>query len=150
MKPLNFDYYYGTEADQYTFLRIPRVLITAPHFKKLSMDAKVLYGLMLDRMGLSMKNHWLDNQNRVYIYFTLEDIQECLSCGHNKGVKLLAELDTATGIGLIERIKQGQGKPTRIYVKNFNLQPDSEPDSEVIHRGNPDFPNANVQTSPFR
>ena len=146
MNTLNFDYHYGTEADQYTFLRIPRLLITAPHFKKLSMDAKVLYGLMLDRMGLSMKNQWLDKLNRVYIYFTLEDIQECLSCGHNKGVKLLAELDTATGIGLIERIKQGQGKPTRIYVKNFNLQPDSE----VIHKGNPDFPNANVQTSENR
>ena len=146
MNTLPFNYHYGTESEQYTFLRIPRLLITAPHFKNLSMEAKVLYGLMLDRMGLSMKNQWFDDQNRVYIYFTLEEIQECLSCGHNKGVKLLAELDTNTGIGLIERIKQGQGKPTRIYVKNFNIQPNEE----EISRGNPDFPKQELQTSQNR
>ena len=146
MKTPNFDYYYGSEADQFTFLRIPRVLITGPHFKKLGMEAKVLYGLMLDRMGLSMKNGWLDEHNRVYIYFTLDEIQECLSCGHNKGVKLLAELDAGTGIGLIERVKQGQGKPTRIYVKNFNIMPFSED----AGNGTLDFPNQEVQTSEKR
>jgi len=146
MKTLNFDYYYGAQADQFTFLRIPRVLITEPHFGRLSMEAKVLYGLMLDRMGLSMKNGWLDEHRRVYIYFTLEEIQGCLSCGHNKGVKLLSELDVGTGIGLIERIKQGQGKPTRIYVKNFNIPPHSE-DTD---NGTPDFPKEEVQTSQKR
>ncbi|MCL2576312.1 MAG: replication initiator protein A [Defluviitaleaceae bacterium] len=118
---LNFDYHYGTQADQYAFLRIPRALITEPYFKSLSMDAKVLYGLMLDRMELSMKNGWLDNQSRVFIFYTLEDIQETMSCGHNKGVKLLAELDTKTGIGLIERVKQGQGKLRRPFEKPTNI-----------------------------
>lgn len=74
---------------------------------------------MLDRMGLSMKNKWVDEQNRVYIYFKLEDIMGYLNCRHDKGVKLLAELDGATGIGLIERQKQGMGKPNRIYVMNY-------------------------------
>jgi hypothetical protein len=143
MKSFNFDYYYGAEADQFTFLRIPRVLLTAPHFKCLSMEAKVLYGLMLDRMGLSIKNQWLYNHNRVYIYFTLDDVQANLSCGHNKGVKLLSELATGTGIGLIERVKQGQGKPTRIYVKNFNFQPDTD----IPPSGKQDFRKAELQTS---
>jgi len=146
MSNLNFDYHYGTQADQYAFLRIPRALITEPHFKKLSMDSKVLYGLMLDRMGLSMKNSWVDEHNRVFIYFTLEDIQEHMACGHNKGVKLLAELDTKTGIGLIERVKQGQGRPTRIFVKNFVLPPKNN----TAKTGNQDFPKQEVQTSENR
>jgi len=74
---------------------------------------------MLDRMGLSMKNGWLDKQDRVYIYFTLEDVQEYMNCQRDKGMKMLAELDSEKGIGLIERVKQGLGKPTIIYVKKF-------------------------------
>ena len=74
---------------------------------------------MLDRMSLSMKNGWMDNQNRIYIYFTLEDAVELLGCGHGKAVRLFSELDSVKGIGLIERKKQGQGKPAKIYVKNF-------------------------------
>ena len=143
IKPLCFDYYYGAEADQFSFYRIPRVLMTAPHFKKLSSDAKILYGLMLDRMSISMKNGWIDNNNRVYIFFTLEDVQENLSCSHTTGVKILAELDTDNGIGLIERIKQGQGRPTRIYVKNFNLHQENS-DQPL---GTPDFKNVEVKTS---
>lgn len=114
-----FDYYYGGEAEQYSFYRIPKVLFVDVHFQNLSCEAKVLYGLMLDRMSLSMKNGWVDEQNRVYIYFTLDEVQACISCGHDKGVKLLAELDSDKGIGLIQRVKQGLGKPTKIYVKNF-------------------------------
>jgi len=143
MKTPDFDYYYGTQADQFTFIRIPRVLITEPYFKKLGMEAKVLYGLMLDRMGLSIKNGWLDNENRVYIFFTLDDVQEYMNCKHEKAVKLLAELDTCKGIGLIERIKQGQGKPTRIYVKNFITKPKSESATSGIS----DFRKTEVQTS---
>ena len=114
-----FDYYYGTEAEQFSFFRIPRVLIQDPRFKQVSTDAKLLYGLMLDRMSLSMKNGWLDEENRVYIIYTLENIMEDLNCGKDKGVKILAELDTVKGIGLIERKKRGLGKPSIIYVKNF-------------------------------
>ena len=114
-----YDYYYGGEAEQYSFFRIPKILFTDAHFKSLSCEAKILYGLMLDRMSLSMKNGWIDQENRVYIYFTLEDALECMCCGHDKGVKLFAELDNDKGVGLIQRVKQGLGKPARIYVKNF-------------------------------
>ena len=82
-----FDYYYGTEAEQFSFFRIPRVLIQDFRFKQVSTDAKLLYGLMLDRMSLSMKNGWLDEENRVYIIYTLENIMEDLNCGKDKGVK---------------------------------------------------------------
>ncbi len=84
-------------------------------FKHVSTDAKLLYGLMLDRMGLSARNGWYDEEN----YYPLDDIKEALNCGNEKAVKLLAELDTGKGIGLIQRIKQGQGKPARIYVKRL-------------------------------
>ena len=102
-----YGYYYGNEADQYTFYRLPKTLFTNNRYKDLSDGAKILYGLMLDRMSLSIKNAWLDEQNRVYIYFTLEDVQEYMNCQRDKGMKLLAELDTDKGVGLIERVKQG-------------------------------------------
>ena len=125
--------------------------MTASHFKKLSSDAKILYGLMLDRMELSMKNGWIDNDNKVYIFFTLEDVQESLSCSHTTGVKILAELDSDNGIGLIGRKKQGQGKLARIYVKNFNLDvtnPEPSVDNcESDAGGNPDFKKVEVKTS---
>ena len=108
-KPV-FDYYYGEESESCSFYRIPRLLIMGERFSGLSMDAKLLYGLMLDRMNLSARNGWYDDAGRVYIYYTLEEIQESISCGHGKAVRLLAELDTGKGIGLIERTKQGQGK----------------------------------------
>lgn len=114
-----FDYYYGGESEQFAFYRIPRQLVTGSYFKNLSTDAKLLYGLLLDRMSLSMKNGWYDEQGRVYIYYPLDEIQEALCCSHGKAVRLFAELDTGKGIGLIERIRQGQGKPARIYVKQF-------------------------------
>jgi len=119
LKSHQFDYYYGKQAEQFTFYRIPKKLFTDPTFANISSDAKVLYGLMLDRMSLSLSNEWKDDQDRVFIYFTLIEIQELMNCGHNKAVRLLAELDTEKGIGLIERVKQGMGRPTRIYVMNF-------------------------------
>lgn len=134
-----FDYYYGDESNQFSFYRIPRQLITGKQFRKLSTDAKLLYGLLLDRMGLSAKNGWYDGQGRVYIYYTLEEIQEDLNCGHEKAVKLLAELDsTAKGFGLIERVKQGQGKPTKIYVKRFTTR--EIPPQPVEPQGIPRLP----------
>lgn len=112
-EPGALKYFYGTEAEQYTFYRIPKVLFTDPGFKQTTGDAKILYGLMLDRIGLSIRNSWLDEQNRVFNYFTPE---EAMGCGHNKAVALFIGLDK---VGLIERKKQGQGRPTKIYVKNF-------------------------------
>ena len=112
-----FDYYYTHEAEQFTFYRIPKALFTEPLFQDLSVEAKVLYGLMLDRVGLSIRSGWVDEQDRVYIYFTVADIQQQLGCGHNKAVRLLKELDT--DMGLIRRKRQGLGRPDRIYVMNF-------------------------------
>lgn len=116
---MTFDYYYGDEAEQFSFYRIPRLLIKDKQFKSLSSDAKLLYGLMLDRMSLSMKNGWLDENNRVYIIYTIDNIIEDLGCGRDKAIKILAELDNNKGIGLIERIRRGLGKPNIIYIKNF-------------------------------
>ncbi len=121
MGEIIFDYYHGRESEQFSFFRIPKVLYTDPIFKILSSDAKVLYGILLDRMELSMKNNWVDENNRVYIYFTIENIMEVMGWGNKKSVKVLSELDTEKGIGLIEKQRQGQGKPTKIYVKNFIL-----------------------------
>ena len=116
---LSFPYYHGYEGEQFSFYRIPKLLMSSEHFRKLSTDAKLLYGLMLDRMSLSMKNHWLDDQGRVYIFFPVEEVMQILHCKSEKATKLLAELDSKKGIGLIERVRQGQGKPSIIYIKNF-------------------------------
>ena len=118
---LQFDYFYGSEAEQFSFYRIPKILFKDKMFKDVSTDAKVLYGLMLDRMGLSVKNRWFDEENRVYIVYTIMDIMEDLNCADQKAGKLLSELDTVKGIGLIERRRQGLGKPNIIYVKNFRI-----------------------------
>ena len=125
---MNREYFYGEQADSYSFYRIPRQLITGEKYKGLSVEAKLLYGMMLDRMGLSLRNGWLEKTGRVYIYYTVEEIQSDLGCGHVKAGRLLAELDTVKGIGLIERVRQGQGKPTKIYVKKFS--PDPPPQGE--------------------
>ena len=103
------DYFYGDESEQFIYFRIPRLLITSPRFKHLSTDAKLLYGMLLDRMGLSARNNWYDADGRIYIYYTVEEICGDMNCGRDKAMKLLSELDTGKGVGLIERIKQGQG-----------------------------------------
>lgn len=115
-------YFYGDEAMQFTYFRIPCQLITHPRFKHLSTDSKLLYGMLLDRMSLSIKNEWYDDTGRVYIYYTVDEVCSNLNCGRDKAMRLLAELDTGKGVGLIERKKQGQGKPTQIYVKRFTTQ----------------------------
>jgi len=151
-----FDYYYGDESNQFSFYRIPRQLITGDRFKRLSTDAKLLYGLLLDRMGLSAKNGWYDEQGRVFIYYTLDEIQEDLNCAHGKAVKLLSELDTGNGFGLIERVKQGQGRPTKIYVKRFTTRekppqpaaPQDVPRLPIF--GSQDFSKSEVKSSEKR
>jgi len=135
---INFEYFYLDEAEQFSFYRIPKLLFTNPIFSEISTDAKVLYGLMLDRMDLSYKNNWVDDKNRVFIYFTLEDAMKQLNCKKDKGVKLFSELDINGGIGLIERKKQGQGKPVRIYVKSF-MQTSEKPKSRVRKNRSQDF-----------
>ena len=128
MQEIQFDYFRGMEAEQYSFYRVPKVLFTAECFKSLSCEAKVLYGLMLDRMSLSIKNRWFDEEDRVYIIFTVDEIAELLNCGTQKAVKLMKELDTNQGIGLIEKKRLGLGKPNVIYVKNFILKEKRSPE----------------------
>ncbi len=144
-------YFYGDEAMQFTYFRIPCQLITHPRFKHLSTDSKLLYGMLLDRMSLSIKNEWYDDTGRVYIYYTVDEVCSNLNCGRDKAMRLLAELDTGKGVGLIERKKQGQGKPTRIYVKRFTtqempLQPEKKPEPPAPPPG-VEF--ADVQKSDF-
>ncbi|WP_352415951.1 replication initiator protein A [Oscillibacter ruminantium] len=110
------NYFYGNEAELFAFYRIPKVLITDNRYGNMKCEAKLLYGLLLDRMTLSMKNGWLDAQNRAFIYYTIESIMEDLSCGHGKAGLLLAELER---YGLLERKRQGLGKPDRLYVLKF-------------------------------
>lgn len=124
----NPKYIYGEENENFSFFRIPRALVKNKRFRDLSTDSKLLYGLMLDRMGLSLQNGWQDTEGRAFIYFTLEEIQATLACGHNKAVHLLAELEQ---YALIERVKQGQGKPAKIYVKKISTaDTDSGEDTE--------------------
>lgn len=111
-----FDYYYGNEAEQFSFLRVPKFLFTHETFIYMSCDAKILYSLMLDRMSLSVKNSWLDEENRVYIIFTQEEARQCMNFGNDKCVKIFKELEE---IGLISRKNRGMGRPALIYVKNF-------------------------------
>ena len=119
---IKLSYFYGREADQYSFYRIPKLLFTEEYFKKISVEAKVLYGLMLDRMSLSMKNQWFDTEGRAYIYYSLEDIMDAMGCSNKKAISIMKELDIESGIGLIEKKRQGQGKPTMIYLKQFMIQ----------------------------
>lgn len=119
---MQFEYFYGSQAEQFSFYRIPKILFKDKTFRGVSTDAKVLYGLMLDRMNLSVKNRWFDDESRVYIIYTVSDIMDELGCAEQKAIKLLSELDIKKGIGLIERKRQGLGKPNIIYVKNFVYQ----------------------------
>ena len=98
---MQYEYFYGAQAEQFSFYRIPKALFTEPNFRELSTDAKVLYGILLDRMSLSLKNQWLDAQNKVYIIFTVEEIMDALNCANQKATR------------------QGLGRPNLIYVKNF-------------------------------
>lgn len=127
---INFDYYYGIEAEQFSFYRVPRLLIKDERFKGLSSDAKLLYGLMLDRMSLSMKNGWLDDENRAYIIYTVDAIMEDLGCSKPTCTKIMRELDSENGIGLIEKKRRWLGKPDIIYVKNFSSVPDEKEENE--------------------
>ena len=114
---MTLDYFYGQAGELFSFYRIPKALFQETRFQELSTDAKTLYGILLDRMSLSVKNGWLDEQNRVFIIFTIEDVKRALCCADNKATKLLRELEK---FGLIERKRRGLGKPSLVYVKNFS------------------------------
>ena len=115
MERLELEYYYGQEAEQFTFYRLPKALITDPRFKDISNSAKLLYGLMLDRMSLSARSGWFDDENRVYIKYSVKSIMEDMNCSKMTAVGLLKELQ---GIGLVD-VVQRNGLANIIYVKNF-------------------------------
>ena len=150
---IRFRYYYGKEADQYSFLRVPKLLFSDKLFRKLSTDAKLLYSLMLDRMSLSIKNGWKDELDRTYIIYTIDQMAEDLGCSRDKAIKAAAELDSKKGIGLIERIRHGQGRPDTIYVMNFvvNEDTDNTKDTATLPSyddGSISAPEVDVETSP--
>ena len=120
---MTLDYFYGQAGELFSFYRIPKALFQESWFQNLSTDAKTLYGILLDRMSLSAKNGWLDEQGRVFIIFTIEDVKRALCCADNKATRLLRELE---GFGLIERKHRGQGKPCLVYVKNFSSESSKE------------------------
>ncbi len=142
---MDFDYFYVEQSENYTFYRIPKLLFTEEMFEGLSTEAKVLYGLLLDRISLSRENGWIDKEGRVYVFYTIRTIKGALRCANTKACGLLKELDA---FGLIERRKQGQGRPTIIYVKDFSRFPKSEfkdsdnENSSVPVIGIQDFPKA--------
>lgn len=131
---VTFKYFEGQDAEQFSFYRIPKQLFTVSYFKGLSSDAKILYGLMLDRISLSVKNHWFDEENRAYIYFSIDDVMELLGCGKNKAIKCMKELDVETGIGLTQKRRQGFGKTNMIYVKTFLVESQAAEQTSVTEQ----------------
>ena len=116
----DLDYFYGQSSELFSFYRIPKLLFQDSRFQPLSTDAKTLYGILLDRMSLSARNGWLDKAGRVFIIYTVQEVQDSLGCADKKATKLLRELEE---YGLIERKRRGLGKPDLIYVKNFSSEP---------------------------
>ena len=114
---MTLDYFYGQAGELFSFFRIPKALFQEQRFQNLSTDAKILYGILLDRMSLSAKNGWRDEQGRVYIIYTVREVQKSLCCAEHKAVKLLRELED---IDLVERKRRGLGRPSLIYVKDFS------------------------------
>ena len=129
---MTLDYFYGQAGELFLFFRIPKALFQEQQFQDLSTDAKTLYGILLDRMSLSVKNEWFDKKGRVFIIFTIEDVKRTLRCADNKATRLLRELEE---FGLIERKRRGQGKPCLVYVKNFSAESSKE---RVKNRDNDD------------
>lgn len=118
---MKFDYYYGSQADQFNFIKIPKIILLDKTFSSLSIQAKMLYGVLLDRMGLSMKNGWYDSENKVYIIYQIAEIQEDLGFSKKKAIDYLTELEV---FGLVEKKRRGLGLPSILYVKSFLQQKD--------------------------
>ena len=147
---MEFDYFYGPEdAEQYQFYRIPKLLITSDQFKDVSVEAKLLYGLMLDRLSLSIKNGWFDALNRAYIIYTIDEVMEDMHCRSQKACKLVAELEKTAG--LIKKKRQGLGKPSLIYVLKFStVSPQNSSESKFLNFENQNSGDVKIKTQEFR
>lgn len=134
---MKFDYFYEEQSESYSFYKIPKVLFTEELFGGLTTDAKVLYGLLLDRVSLSKKNAWIDAEGKVYVFYTIKNVKESIRCANTKACALMKEL---ADFGLIERKKQGLGKPAIIYVKDFTRFRNPElMNSEMQNSGAPNI-----------
>lgn len=145
---MGFDYFYGRGTEQFAFYQVPKISITDDRFAGITMDSKFLYSLLLDRSSLSAKNGWLDEEGKIYIYYTFEQIMADMHCANQKATKLLKELETKAG--LIERQKQEQGKPTRIHVKDFatGLHGNGDRKSKIVTHDNHESRDVKI-TSPY-
>ena len=140
---MNYIYYNG--AERYQFYRIPKLLFTNSNFQSISCEAKILYGLMLERAGLSVQNGWLDEDGKVYIFFSAEEVSNSANCAVKKAFKILSELDS---VGLIRRKMRGQGKPTKIYVMEPSPDDYREP-SQTGQKDQSRLPQMTTQEQPF-
>lgn len=113
---MGLDYYYKNEADKYSFIRIPKAMMTEELFASLSIQAKILYGLLLDKLGEASKNKWIDDENKVYVIYPITEIMDDMNVSKGKAVGSLSELED---IGLVEKHPRGMGQPSLLYVKNF-------------------------------
>lgn len=152
-----FTYFSGSESDAYIFVKVPKQILTDEGFRDLSAWAKLLYGLLLDRMSLSAKNGWIDEENRVYICYPIAEIMKDLNCSRSTAVKSMKELDTDGGIGLVEKRRRGQGSSNVLYVKKFYQETEemvqksknqtSEEKEAVSEVHNAEFKKSKIQTS---
>ena len=115
---MDFIPYKSNETLEHKYYQIPQELfINAKYKNKLNLDSKILYALLLDRLSLSQKNHWIDEDNNVYLIFTREEVQEKLNLSDKtvtKSFKILME------VNLVQEKRQGLGKPNLIYVGKIN------------------------------
>ena len=111
----------------------------------MSAEAKILYGIMLDKLDLSVKNKWGDEKGRVYIIYTIEQIMADMNCADQKATKLLDELEKKCG--LIERRRQGLGKPNLIFVKNFITDVEGSVATQIQNREKHDSGAVNITTA---
>ena len=119
---MTLDYFYGQSGELFAYFRIPKALFQDSRFRQLSTDARTLYGILLDRMSLSVKNNWLDEQGRVYIIYTVREVQESLCCAEHKAVKLISPMpSTALSARFVQTIirKKNPRRRKKIVTRFF-------------------------------
>lgn len=121
---MTFAYYEKDQAEQYSFIRIPKAMMTEDVFAPLSVEAKILYGLLLDKMGAAVKNQWLDEENKAYVIYQITDIMDDMNISKKKAIASLKELEE---VGLVEKKLKGLGQPSLLYVKKFRIVNDEVP-----------------------
>lgn len=114
------DYYKSNETLSHKYYQVPQELFESSLYKdKLNSDSKILYAFLLDRLSLSIRNHWVDNANHIFLIFTRQEVQEKLGLSEKTVMKAFKQLvDT----DLIEEKRQGLGKPNLIYVAKIQYE----------------------------